>query len=227
MRACFEEEQPRLLGLPAQAFPCEERIVVRAPKTPYIRFDLNDYSIPHTHVSRALEVLATIDTVRVVEGREVLAVHPRSFDRSAQIEDPAHIQALIDHKRAGRAHRAMDRLHHAAPSGAKFFALAAERGVHLAVLTRGLIELLDTHGAAALENALLAALREDAAHLGAVRHFIDQHRAQRGQRPPIPVALPNDPRVRALTVRPHCLTDYEQLAREDTDERATEPPDAD
>ena len=48
----------------------------------------------------------------------------------------------------------MDRLHHAAPSAAKFFAAAAERGVHLAVLTRGLIELLDTHGAAALEAAL-------------------------------------------------------------------------
>ena len=227
VRACFEEEQPRLLALPAEPFPCVERIVVRAPKTPYVRVDLNDYSIPHTHVRRTLEVLATVETVRIVEGATVLAVHPRSFDRGAQIEDPAHINALIDHKRAGRAHRAMDRLHHAAPSSAKFFALAAQRGVHLAVLTRGLIELLDTHGAAALENALLAALREDAAHLGAVRHFIDQHRARRGQLPPIPVALPNDPRVRALTVRPHCLTDYEPLAREDADERSTEPPDAD
>jgi transposase len=227
VRACFEEEQPRLLALPTEPFPCAERIVVRAPKTPYIRFDLNDYSIPHTHVSRSLEVLATVDTVRVVEGPEVLAAHARSFDRGAQIEDPAHIQALVDHKRQGRAHRAMDRLHHAAPSGAKFFARAAERGVHLAVLTRGLIELLDTHGAAALENALIAALREDAAHLGAVRHFVDQHRAQRGQVPPIAVTLPNDPRVRGLTVRPHCLVDYEQLTREGADERSIEPPDAD
>jgi transposase len=227
VRACFEEEQPRLLALPAQAFPCEERIVVRAPKTPYVRFDLNDYSIPHTHVRRSLEVLATLETVRVVDGAAVLAVHPRSFDRGAQIEQSAHIQALIDHKRAGRSHRAMDRLHHAAPSGAKFFALAAARGVHLAVLTRGLIDLLDTHGAAALENALVAALREDTAHLGAVRHFIDQHRARRGQPPPIPVALPNDPRVRSLTVRTHRLTDYEQLTREDCDERTPEHPDAD
>lgn len=227
VRACFEEEHPRLLPLPTEPFPCAERIVVRAPKTPYIRFDLNDYSIPHTHVRRSLEVLATVDTVRVVEGAEVLAVHARSFDRGAQIEDPAHIRALVDHKRRGRAHRAMDRLHHAAPSAAQFFARAAERGVHLAVLTRGLIELLDTHGAAALENALIAALREEAAHLGAVRHFVDLHRAQRGARPPIPVALPNDPRVRALTVRAHCLTDYEQLTREDAHERSTDPCDTD
>jgi len=218
VRACFEEEQSRLLALPAEPFPCEERIIVRAAKTPYVRFDLNDYSIPHTHVRRTLEVLAGVETLRIVEGSTVLAVHPRSFDRGQQIEQACHVQALVDHKRAGRAHRAIDRLHHAAPSAAKFFALAAERGVHLAALTRGLVELMQAHGAAALESALLAALREDTAHLGAVRHFIDLHRARRGQPPPIPVTLPNDPRVRDITVRPHCLTDYEQLTKETCDE---------
>jgi transposase len=218
VRACFEEEQPRLLPLPSEPFPCEERVIVRAAKTPYVRFDLNDYSIPHTHVRRTLEVLAGVETLRIVEGSTVLAVHPRSFDRRQQIEQACHIQALIDHKRAGRAHRAIDRLHHAAPSAAKFFTLAAERGVHLAALTRGLVELMQAHGAAALESALVAALREDTAHLGAVRHFIDLQRARRGQPPPIPVTLPNDPRVRDITVRPHCLTDYEQLSREPCDE---------
>jgi len=53
-----------------------------------------------------------------------------------------------------------------------------------------------------------------------VRHFIDLHRARRGQPPPIPVALPDDPRIRALTVRAHPLTDYEQLTREEPDEHS-------
>jgi transposase len=228
VRACFEEEQPRLLSLPAEPFPCQERVMVRAAKTPYVRFDLNDYSIPHTHVRRTLELLATLQSVRIVDGAEVIAVHARSFDRGAQIEDAAHIQALVDHKRAGRAHRAIDRLHHAVRSAARFFKLAAQRGVHLGSLTRGLIDLLDTHGAAALEAAMAAALAEDAAHLGAVRHFIDLQRAQRAARPPLAVTLPADPRVRALSVRPHQLTDYEQLAREGTtDERADDPGNAD
>jgi hypothetical protein len=119
----------------------------------------------------------------------------------------------------------MDRLHHAAPSGAKFFARAAERGVHLGSLTRGLMDLLDTHGAAALEAALSAALAEDAAHLAAVRHFIDLHRARRAAAPPIAITLPDDPRVRTLSVRPHKLTDYEKLTRENTDERSDDPRD--
>jgi hypothetical protein len=64
-----------------------------------------------------------------------------------------------------------------------------------------------------------------------VRHFIDQQRARRGQSPPIAITLPNDPRVRSLTVRPHSLCDYEQLlpenAHEHPDEHATTLGDSD
>ncbi len=216
VQAVFEEERPLLLPLPDNPFPTEERLDAIARKSPYVRFDLNDYTIPHTHVGRSLEILATLERVRIVEGLETLADHPRCFDRGRQIEDPAHLEALVAHKRAGRAHRALDRLHHATPGSKELFKLAAERGVHLGVLTRGLLQLLDTHGADALAQAIDAALGENAAHLGAVRHFIDAQLAQRGERPPVAVTLPNDPRLH-VTVRAHDLRDYEQLTTEPTD----------
>jgi transposase len=218
VRAVFAEEQPRLLVLPDNPFPTEERIEVSVGKTPYVRFDLNDYTIPHTHVRRTLTVLATLNTVRILDGSDVLATHPRSFDRDAQIEMNAHLEALVAHKRAARVHRAQDRLQHAAPSVTPLFLRAAEHGVHLGVLTRGLLRLLDSHGASALEAAIAAALGEDAAHLGAVRHFIDRHAHARGQAPPIAVVLPADPRLHTINVRPHALCDYDQLTPEQQDE---------
>ena len=218
VRTVFAEEKPHLLALPENAFPAEERLEVKVGKTPYARFDWNDYSIPHAHVRRTLSVLATLDSVRIFDGIELIATHARSFDRGAQIEEPSHVQALVAHKRAARTHRAQDRLHHAAPSAKPLFLRAAERGAHLGVLTRGLLALLDSHGAGALEAAIAAALAEDAAHLGAVRHFIDQHAHARGQPPPIAVILPQDPRL-ALNIRPQALSDYEHLATESTDER--------
>ena len=221
----FAEEQAHLLALPEHPFPCEERLAVSAHKTPYVRFDLNDYSIPHTHVNRPLSVLASLDTVRIVDGQELLASHPRSYDRGAQVEDPAHVAALIADKRAARAHRAQDRLQHAAPSAKPLFLRAAERGAHLGVLTRGLLQLLASHGAPALEAAIAAALAEDAAHLGAVRHFIDHHAHARGQRPPIAVTLPNDPRL-PLSVRAQPLSDYQQLATQPQHEHTKPDPDA-
>jgi transposase len=219
----FAEEQPHLLALPAHPFPCEERIAVSVHKTPYVRFDLNDYSVPHTYVNRTLTVLATPDTVRIVDGQELLATHPRSFDRGAQVEDPSHIQALLDHKRAARAHRAQDRLQHAAPSAKALFVRAAQRGAHLGVLTRGLIQLLESHGAHALEAAIAAALAEDAAHLGAVRHFIDAHAHAAGLRPPIAVSLPNDARLRELSVRAQPLSDYDRLTQESHEDDDSDP----
>ena len=84
------------------------------------------------------------------------------------------------------------------------------------MLTRGLLALLDNHGADALEAAIGAALTEDAAHLGAVRHFIDQHAHARDEPPPIALALPE--RLRTLNVRPHPLSDYDHLSPENPDE---------
>ncbi len=207
----FAEERPHLIALPDNPFPCEERVEVHVGKTPYIRFDGNDYSVPHRSVGRSLVVSASLETVRILDAGTVLATHRRSFDRGQQVEDPAHIEELERHKRLARTHRATDRLHHAAPSSKALFVAAAERNHHLGVLARGLIALLNAHGPLALERAITAALQSDAAYLGGVRHFIDQHRKQSDKPPPLPLDLPDDPRLRTLSVRPHDLADYDRL----------------
>jgi len=226
VREVFEQERPHLLALPENPFPCEERTEVSVRKQPYVRFDWNDYSIPHAHVNRTLLVLATLDTVRILDATKLIASHARSFDRGAQIELPDHLEALVAHKRAARAQRAQDRLHHAAPSAKALFLRAAERGAHLGVLTRGLLQLLESHGAQALEAAIAAALVEDAAHLGAVRHFIDAHAHAAGLRPPIAVSLPKDARIERLSVRPQPLSDYDRLTQESHahDDADNDPP---
>jgi hypothetical protein len=67
VREVFTEEAARLLKLPDNPAPLLERVEVKAGKTPYVRFDLNDYSVPHTHVQRTLTVLADPHKLRVVE----------------------------------------------------------------------------------------------------------------------------------------------------------------
>src|SRR5271165_506052 len=78
VREVFGEERSRLLALPDNPAPLLERVAVSVGKTPYVRFDLNDYSVPHPHVRRILTVLADPHEVRIVDGAEVLAVHRRS-----------------------------------------------------------------------------------------------------------------------------------------------------
>ena len=99
VREAFAQERPRLLGLPDNPFPTDEREEVSVGKSPYVRFDRNDYSIPPTHVQRTLTVVASPTEVRVLDGASVIASHPRSYDQGEQVEDEAHVAELTARKR--------------------------------------------------------------------------------------------------------------------------------
>jgi transposase len=209
----FAEEASMLLKQPDNPYPVVERVAVKVGKTPYVRFDLNDYTVPHTHVQRTLTVLADPDRLRIVEGQAIVASHPRSYDKGEQIEDPAHLQALVDWKRQARRHRATDRLTQAAPASRTLLVRAAERGSNLGSITASLIQLLERYGANQLEAAILDALERDVPHPNAVRLALERRRDDRRQDPPVTLTLPAHVRARDKTVQPHSLDTYDQLKK--------------
>ena len=211
VRAVFADEAPRLLPLPDNPAPLLERVAVKVGKTPYVRFDLNDYSVPHTHVLRVLTVLADTHEVRIVDGVHVLACHPRSYDKGAQVELAGHVEALVAHKRAARQHRATDRLAQVAPASQELLLRAAERGANLGAITTGLMRLLDRYGAAELQIAIREALDRGVPHPNAVRLALERRREQRGEPPPVAVVLPAAVQARDKPVRPHALDTYDRL----------------
>ena len=77
----FTEEQPRLLPLPLHPFHTDRMETVRSRKTIYVRFDLNNYSIPPEAVGRPLTLLASDTDVRILDGAAEVARHHRSYDR--------------------------------------------------------------------------------------------------------------------------------------------------
>ncbi len=211
VREAFAEEAPRLLALPDNPFPIHERAAVVAHKTPYVRFDLNDYSIPHTHVRRTLTLVADVDEVRILDGHNLLARHVRSYDRGAQIEDPAHIAALVAEKHASRRHRATDQLAHCAPAAETLLVRAAERGDNLGSITAALMQLLTRYGAGELQAAILEALDRDVPHPNAVRLVLERRRQERQEPPPIAVILPEHIQSKDRPVRSHDLAAYDKL----------------
>ena len=215
VRAVFACEHERLLALPHNPFPTDEQVAVRVGKTPYVRFDRNDYSVPHTQVRRTLTVVASPTDVRIVDGSQVLAQHQRSFDRDQQIEDPAHIDALVRQKRAGRAHRGVDRLAAAVPISGDLLTAASERGEPLRTLTATLLGLLNEYGADELAAAIHEALARGVPHPNAVRLALQRRREQRGAPPPIALPLSDSVRRRDAVVQPHALSTYDQLATQE------------
>lgn len=220
VREAFAREQQSLLAVPDTAYPTEERVVVKGGKTPYVRFDLNDYSIPHTHVRRTLTVVADLLQVRVLDGVELLASHPRCYDRGQQIEISTHIETLIEYKRQARRHRATDRLAKAAPASETLLTRAAARGDNLGTITAALLRLLDRYGAAELQFAIEDALARGVPHPNAVRLALERRREQRHLPPPVAVSLSQHVRERDNPITPHGLDGYDQLSKQNDDEQS-------
>ncbi len=209
--AALAEEHPRLLPLPEHAFSCELVRPVASGKTPYVRFDANDYSIPHVLLRRPLTLIASEAHVRLVDGTTEVARHARSYDRGQRIEDPAHLAALVQEKRRAHALRGRDRLRSACAHADAFLDALARRDAPLGIETVRLLRLLDQVGPAALEGALAAALERQAVSAASVAHLLEQQRRARRLPPPVEVILPADPRVRDLRVTPHALSAYDTL----------------
>jgi len=208
----FLSERKKLLELPENPYPCEERLEVNVGKTPYVRFDRNDYSVPHTCARKTVVLFADIDTVRLVDEGEVIATHPRSYDRQQQIEDPAHIQELAAWKAAAGKERRVDRLRHLVPASEAFLEKVAEAGAPLGRASAQLLDMMYTYGRQALAEAIEEALRAGARGVESVRHILERARREAGRPPPRPLQLPDDPRLRELSVKPHALKSYDQIS---------------
>jgi transposase len=214
------EEQPRLLPLPAHPFETAVMRTVTSGKTPYVRFDRNSYSIPHTHVRRPLTLLASPTAVRLLAGAEEIARHPRSYDTNQVIEQEAHVAGLVAVTRQSNPSTARDRLRVAVPATTTLLERLAAGGEPLRHHVARLLTLLDDYGSQELAAAIAQALDRDALGAGAIAHILETRRRQRGLRPPMPMALPDRPGVRDLDITPHRLETYDALTRRDPDDAA-------
>lgn len=217
VREAFALEAPKLMARPEEPYPLFERAEVKAGKTPYVRFDLNDYSIPHTHARKTLTVFAGPGELRIVDKQDVIACHERSYGKGAQIEDPAHIRALAEHKRAAGRQRAMDKLIQAVPAGRDLLIRAAERNDNLGSLTAALLRLLESYGATELQEAVLEALSHGTPHANSVRCALDRRREARNLPPPVAVNLSESAKTKDATVRSHRLGSYDTIERSGDD----------
>lgn len=207
----FAQERKHLLALPDNPYPTNEQVAVKIGKTPYARFDLNDYSVPHDYVQQTLTVLADLTQVRILNGQRLVATHVRSFDKGAQLENPAHIAALSEHKHHASQHRNTDRSHQAVPQSRELLALAAERGEPLGRIANTLLNLLGRYGITELQAAVAEALQRGVPHPNAVRHALERRREARDLPPPVEIILPLHVQSLDTQIQPHNLDTYDQI----------------
>jgi len=75
-----------------------EKIGTTVSSLSLVRYRLNDYSVPTSYGHRAVFVRGYVHEVVIACGTEVIARHPRSYEREDFVFNPLHYLALIERK---------------------------------------------------------------------------------------------------------------------------------
>jgi transposase len=94
----LERDRGVLLPLPAAPLEACEKRAARVRSTALVRYRGNDYSVPTAYGHREVLVKGYVHEVVIVCGSEVIARHPRSYQREDLIFDPLHYLALLEQK---------------------------------------------------------------------------------------------------------------------------------
>lgn len=196
-------------------------VVASSPTSASIRTTTQS---PPTFVRKPLTLVASESVVRLLDVNTELARHVRSYDRAQKVEDPAHLHALGERKRAARELRGRDRLRAMCSHADAFLGTIARRGDPVAHHTTRLLKLLDRYGAEDLDAALADALERGAVSAESAAHICDQQTRARHQQPPVLIEHA-DPRVTELRVTPHPLSPYDALSTHTAARNRTHDPD--
>jgi transposase len=94
----WKEEQALLLPLPERDYPaCTTRVVKPNPYL-QIEFETNRYSVPYEYRDRQLVLRAFPFRLELLHLDQVIATHPRCFEREQDILDPWHYLPLLQQR---------------------------------------------------------------------------------------------------------------------------------
>jgi len=208
----LEQERPSLLPLPVHPFETARLVPAARSKTIYVRFDLNDYSIPPGAVGKPVTLAVTSSTVRILNGAEEIARHPRCWDRHALVEIAAHKDALLREKRKALGSTPSARLLACVPKAEAFLEAAVRRGASPGVETRRLLALLRDYGAEPLAWAVEEAFARGTPRAASVHFLLESRRRSRRIRSAPALDLRSRPELEQMHVTPHDLETYDDLA---------------
>ena len=204
----FKRDREAFLPLPASPYEACEKVATRVSSLALVRYRGNDYSAPTSYGHRDVLVKGYVHEVVIACGSEVIARHPRSYERAAVIFDPLHYLALLEQKT-----RALDQ---AAPLVGwqlpECFAtlrrlLEARLRKHGSREYVQVLRLMETFSIAEVTRAIEDALRLGTISFDAVKHLL---LCRIEQRPPR-LDMENYPHLPLAQVRTTQASDYMTL----------------
>jgi transposase len=204
-------ERPRLRALPPHPFDTDIVIPMIVSKEARVRFDSNSYSVPPDLVGKTVHVRADDHRVRVMCDGVERAGHARCWDKRRHVEDRAHVQKLIDRRKAARGPNRRDRLFEFCPEARLYIQEIARRHIRLDHEYEKLFRLIDMYGQTEVAGAIAKAVGQRTFGVRYVRALCDQARFARGLGEPPELVVTGNAAADDIDVQPHDMETYDAL----------------
>ncbi|HLW86677.1 MAG TPA: IS21 family transposase [Candidatus Sulfotelmatobacter sp.] len=201
----FEKDRERLLSLPAAPYEACDKRSTRVTSMSLVRYRTNDYSVPVEWGHREVLVKGFVHEVVICAANEVIARHPRSYEREDMIFNPLHYLALLEQK-TNALDQAAPLVGWKMPEGFDELrrlmeARLGKKGKRECVQV---LRLLETFALAEVEQAIDDALRMGTISFDAVKHLL----LCRIERRPARLDLENYPHLPVAQVATTAAADY-------------------
>ena len=173
IRERLARDTAAMAELPAAPFDACDQAAGRVSSQALVRYKTNDYSVPVAYGHRDVWVRGYVDQVVIGCGGEIVARHPRCYDREDMVFDPVHYLPLLE-KKIGALDQAAPLAEWDLP--AEFQTL--RRLMEARMIKAGrreyvqVLRLLETFEFDDLHAAVKTALRMGAVGFDAVKHLV-------------------------------------------------------
>jgi len=94
----LEQDLEALTALPPTPFDACDKVATQVNSLSLVRYRQNDYSVPVAYGHQDVWVRGYVHQVVIGCGAEIIARHPRSYDREDLVFDPIHYLPLLEQK---------------------------------------------------------------------------------------------------------------------------------
>jgi transposase len=203
----FAEEKPHLKPLPL--LPADTSVVrtVRATNRCRVVLDTNRYSVPALYASARLTLKLFADRLCIYHADNLVATHPRSYERYRDFENPDHIKELLDQRRKARDAKLLLRFYALSPRAEQYHHQLAQRRLNPRTHINKIVALADIYAQDNLARAIEDAFDCEAFSSEYIANILEQR--QRLAPQPAPLHLTRRADLLDVDLGPADLSPYQ------------------
>jgi len=205
----FAVEKPALRPLPDVAADTSVTRLVRVTNRCRIALDTNRYSVPSIYASQRLTLKVFGDRLCLYHAHNMVATHPRSYERHSDFENPDHVKDLLGQRRRAHDAKWLLAFYSLSPHAEHYHQQLVTRSLKARVHVNKIVALSEIYGADKVARAMEDAISSEAFSSQYIENILQQRERHTPQPGPLHLTRRSD--LLDIELSPADLSLYDTL----------------